>query len=84
MSRAWRFLVPPPSKITIAAPSFPNYTRKPGPKLIRDSNTPPPTPFTLEKFPCSIRVIAVRTRAAAGSSRSSSHCPKGLFPSRPT
>ena len=61
MSRARRFLAPPPSRITIAAPSFPKYTRRPGPKSIRDSNTPPPTPFALEKSPCSIRARVVRT-----------------------
>ena len=41
-------------------------------------------PFTLEKLPCSIRVKAVSARAAAGSSRPSNHCPKGLVPSRLT
>jgi hypothetical protein len=36
-----------------------------GPKLMRHSNTPEPTPLTFEKLPCARRVNAVVTLAAA-------------------
>ena len=33
MSRSWRFLVPPPTKMISASPSFPKYTRYPRPEI---------------------------------------------------
>jgi hypothetical protein len=47
---------------------------------MRYSKNPAPTPFTLEKSPCSIRASAIVTLAAAVASRSSNQRPNGLRP----
>src|SRR6266404_9447253 len=65
MSRCCRFLVPPVSRITSSFPSRPKYTRYPGPKLIRYSSTPSPTPLTFDRLPCSSRAMATVTFARA-------------------
>src|SRR5258708_1981519 len=47
---------------------------------MRHSNTPEPTPFTLEKFPCSMRMTMVATLAATIASRPANHFVKGVRP----
>src|SRR5262245_23266916 len=49
---------------------------------MRYSNTPAPTPLTLEKFPSSSRRSAVVTFAAAVASRLRNHAANGLEPAR--
>jgi hypothetical protein len=50
------------------------------PKSILYSYTPAPTPLAFEKFPCSMRVRAMVSLAAAVASSDSSQSAKRLFP----
>ena len=50
------------------------------PKCMRYSNAPPPMPFTLDRFPASIRARAVLILLAAIESKPSNQRPNGLRP----
>jgi hypothetical protein len=66
----------------ILVPTCPKYTRYPGPKSMRNSETPAPTDLQSPRFPnLSRSILTLILARALISSRAFSHSEKGVFPS---